>query len=943
MKTRRHAKTYIATLVASAFAAGMLITNPAMADISSATVRGQITSDGTAQAGTEVIAINQNDGRTYRAVTRADGSYVLPSVAPGEYVIQVSGAGGQKKSDVISLHVGETASLDLSLPSANSLDKVTVVGTAQRADVRTSDVGTNVSRAQIENLPQITRNFLSFADLAPGVRFNVDGGGYTKMQSGAQSSDNVNIFIDGVGQKNYVLKGGVSGQDTSRGNPFPQSAIAEYKVISQNYKAEFDQVSSAAITAVTKSGTNEFHGDVFWDFTNQAMTSKSPFQKKDEAAGIKRPDFSQNQYGVSIGGPIVLDRMHFFISYEGKDNTNPRQFSLHNTDGMTNIPSFLTALAGSESLKFKEDLLFAKLSAQISDSQRVDVTAKFRDEKDTVPEDAGIGGIGFNKNRKNNETRFDATHEYNAGPILNEARVAYELSYWKPQTLCTDRDFIEYKRSNWSDIVWGGCSPDSQNKEQTGFLIEDNLTYTGLAAHTFKTGAKMKDLTFKLDGTLPAVNHGYVFVADDGSIDLQGQPSSPFYAPWLVQRQPLTEAKYKNQQFGIYFQDDWELTSQLELNMGVRWDYETNMLNNDYVTPAHIVTDLNALDTRAGAAPGQTYAQSLAIGGININNYISNGSSRKPFKGAIQPRFGFSYDVTGDKSTVFFAGAGRAYDRTMANHALDELFHNLSSNGEIWLIKNNMKMPYTDQFSLGLRQQLGIWNGEIGATKSSGHNGFIWFSGNRAPDGSLGSSPIDPLWGGAPGHGNLLLGDFVTRTETQTVYLKADKPYSKQSGWGTTFTYTYSDAQTNATTWSSDIISWAYGKHAGTALHPTTEVERHRIVATGLADLPWGFMLSGKVTYGSGKPVQLFECSAGPCNFKEGRLPEYTQFDMGLSKDIKISRDQRFVIRVDVLNVFNVANYDGLGIYPWDSNYQQVTGVGGNAMRTYKLGLSYKW
>ena len=111
-------------------------------------------------------------------------------------------------------------------------------------EVKTSEVGGTVSTKIINTIPQTTRNFLEFADVIPGVAFSLDpGNGTTKLQGGAQSASSINVYIDGVGQKNYVLQNGITGQDSSRGNPFPQLGIAEYKVITQNYKAEYDQLS----------------------------------------------------------------------------------------------------------------------------------------------------------------------------------------------------------------------------------------------------------------------------------------------------------------------------------------------------------------------------------------------------------------------------------------------------------------------------------------------------------------------------------------------------------------------------------------------------------------------------------------------------------------------------------------------------------------------------
>src|SRR5579864_8553524 len=108
------------------------------------------------------------------------------------------------------------------------------------------------------------------------MQFTVDAGGNSSLTSGAQNASAVNVFVDGVGQKSYVKEGGVSGQFSSQGNPFPQLAIGEYKVITSNYKAEYDQISSAAVTAETKSGTNDFHGELFGTYTDDNYRDETP-------------------------------------------------------------------------------------------------------------------------------------------------------------------------------------------------------------------------------------------------------------------------------------------------------------------------------------------------------------------------------------------------------------------------------------------------------------------------------------------------------------------------------------------------------------------------------------------------------------------------------------------------------------------------------------------
>jgi len=937
-------------------AAAVLASAPAHAQLSSATIKGQITQSGApAKAATPIVASNTANGYTYRTSTAADGSYVLTGLPPGVYEIQVAG----QKSEAVTLTVGQTASLDLAVGGADpgAMDRVVIIGSAQRRDVKNSEVGTSVSRAQIESLPQVSRNFLAFADLAPGVRFDVEpGSGYGKLQGGAQNQDNVNVFIDGVGQKNYILRGGMSGLDASRGNPFPQSAVAEYKIVSQNYKAEFDQVSSTAISAITKSGTNQLHGDVFFDRTGSNLTAYDPFQKKNKADGVDRPAYAQKQYGATLGGAIVKDTLHYFIAYEGKDIEQPRQVVAQRQDLLPNagvVPGLL-AQAGASSSRFKEDLVLAKIDAQLGEDQRLEVSTRIRRESDLVPEDMRLSVPGNEKDRKNDETRFDIKHEWSRGGFLNEARVGYEKFRWNPSAK-SNTPFVKYVVSptntanNVVDVLFTGGSPDAQDRSQKGISFRDDLTYTGWTGHTVKGGAKVKKVDFDLSGTSRAVDIRREMINTVTGLTTVIQ-LDPALAPVGV--------KYSDTQYGMYLQDDWKVSDKLELNLGVRWDYETNMLNDSYATPADRAAIFGRQDPRDGAPVGQTYAQSLAKGGVNINDYISTGSNRKGFKNAWQPRVGLSYDVFGDRNTVVFAGMGRAYDRTIANHALDELQKNAQPGGEIWLIRSDHQLPYTDQFSAGLRQGFGAWNTEAGYTHSRSRNQFNWFGGNRDVNGGWGTqSPIDPLWGSVPGFGTLILGDFVSQAKSQSLYLKGDKPFSVTSGWGLAATYTLSDGETTNKEWNNDIFNWTYGRSTS-GWNPSTNVERHRLVVAGLTDrvLPFGIMLSSKITLGSGLPYRITDCSKGwdKCVSQKGDGGSFREVDLALSKDVSVGFG-KVAFRMDVLNLFNTVNYGGYDSWGGgptstpqnhlggDNSHLGVPGGVSGPMRTVKLSARYSF
>ena len=963
---------------ALASAVVLALAGTAHAQLSTATIKGQISGPAATQ-GLAVTALNQANGTSYRTTTLADGSYVFTGLAPGSYEIRVAGPGGTSKTESITLAVGETAALNLALTGTQ---QITIVGNALRKGVKSSEVGTNVSRRLIETLPQSTRNFLSSADLAPGVAFSQDNSGYTKIQSGAQNFDHVNVFIDGVGQKNNILRGGLTGQDTSRGNPFPQSAVSEYRVLTQNYKAELEQVSSAAITAITKSGTNKLQGEAYVDRTGTSWRTKSEFEKEREAAGVKLPDSSKTEFGLSLGGPIVQDQVHFFFAYDGKSIGDSRQFVPRNIDKLPAsqglVPGIIAA-QGSQVDKFTEHLLFGKVDAQLNADQRVSVSMSLRREEDRVPEDRSLSLPGNDKNRSNDETRVTARHEWNLGSWLSEARLGYEDHSWNPQS-ASGGAFFKYRvglspaqmLNNSGDVAFAGASPDAQQRGQKGVFVSEDLTYTGLKGHVLKGGVKFKAMKYDLAGTARG--------ADVVETLLSTTTGLPFYAAGLCtgtniinnglqsdqcridKAIPPVTTDYKNNQFGIYLQDDWAVTRQLEVNVGVRWDIESNMLNNDSVTPADRVTALRGLDGRSFgpivAPAGQTYAQSLAKGGVNIEDYISSGSSRKTYKGAIAPRVGASYDLFGDRATVLFSGFGRSYSRTMANHAMDEKQKNLQPGGEIWLIRNDFKMPFADQFSLGLRQALGTWNAEVTLSRIDAKNQFIWFGGNRDPNGGFATqSPIDPLWGGPNGFGTLILGDFVGQTRTDSLFVSLAKPYTRSSGWSANVAYTYSDAKTTSKEWNNDIFDWTYGRPGVRGWNPSTLVATNRLVVAGMTDtvLPWGLTLAGKLSWDDGLPRRITSCAAGwnQCISVKGDAPSFMQVDLSLGKEFNVL-GQSLTVRADVLNLFDKTNYGGFDDWGGGPGNPQNAVGGDNAnlgkpnsirgdTRTWRLMLGYKF
>ncbi len=964
-------KCLLAAMI-GALAPVMVMPTDSYAQATAATIRGRITSGTAPAAGADITATNTATGLVRRAKAGANGDYVLNGLPPGTYRIEAV-AGGQTSSQVVTARVGQTATLNVPIGAQpvtpaepTTLETITVTGTVL-AETKTSELATYVSLKQIEALPQGTRNFLAFADTVPGVQFIQDNNGNTRLRSGAQSPSNINVFIDGVGQKSYTLPNGVSGQDSSRGNPFPQSAIGEYKVITQNYKAEFDQISSAAIVAVTRSGSNEFHGDVFSDFTFTDLRASTPAENR---AGNKVKS-KEEQYGASLGGPIIADKLHFFVAYEAKEYVTPKTVSLGTAGGFytrDQVPAALLAKLGPANAPFSQDMLFGKLSWAPDDYNLLEFSTQLRREEEIE----GVGGQDTADRASikiNDVTRYDLRYQYSGERWLNDAHLNYEDSAWTPHAVISGNGYVltasdltvPGERRSTGIILFDGASPQNQDKGQKGWAVQDDLTFTGWDGHTVKMGVKYKAVE------VHAVERH--FLNPQFSYDINLSTVQPYRVEFATGVAGTTEGftTSKNKQFGIYLQDDWEVNDHLTLNYGLRWDYERSPTYEDFVTPADVAADLRTWPNLNNANVD-----------YDINDYISNGNNREPFKDAWQPRVGFSYDLFADQRHVIFGGAGRAYDRNLFDFlqievnrvsfgrfnfnffdadgqcrnfsgcipwdpaylepgALAQLAATVDLPREHWLNNNELKVPYADQFSLGIRNAFDLWgqpwNSEVALSHVQSHDGIVINLGNRRPDGNFfapGTTWGAP-WDFDPPTGRLILvGNRDLRTITNAVHLKLDKPYAHDSGWGVTFAYTYTHGKQNSILEGAFPGLFDYPDLEGFGWLPVRGVAEHRFVGTGIWDGPWGLTFSGKLTLESTKSRVNLNClSGGDFCFFESYTPDGTfgfkQFDVAVEKEWDTGTDLRLRVRADVLNVFNTRNWTG-----YDDNKGDASNLNAN-------------
>jgi hypothetical protein len=910
-----------------------------------ASIQGTIVDEAGALPGATIVAKDTQSGFVFETVAGADGSFSLSGLRPGTYEITVSMSQYKPQSKTLQVQVGQSLTANFKVtPDVLYTEQVEVVGNSRMIETRTSEIATTVTSEQVRFLPQNQRNFLNFAALAPGARVS-DSETRKQVTGGGLDATQINVFIDGVSFKNDVLDGGVVGQDSSRGSPFPQTAVQEFQVLTQNYKAEHEKASSLVISAVTKSGGNRWSGEGFLFYQNKALVSKEHFA---EQRGDPKPTYKRFQPGLAIGGPIVKDRLQVFGSYEENRQDRANRVFL----GTTPFPealNFLREAEGTFTSPFREKLFFGKLTAQPRPGQSAEVSYSLRNETDI----RGFGQQTSFESAENVRNRVDSVlgkWTVAGRQALNEATITYQRSNWNPEP-----ENISVVGQQYQGVMRVGGRDTTQDFIQTRVSLRDDYTrfvqWNG--SHTLKGGIVASFLRYEVAKFLTG-NPLFEYRRDENF-------AFPFQARYGVGNPDLST---DNRQFGFYVQDDWQIAPRVTLNAGLRWDYESDMLNNNYVTPDAV---------RAATAPF-----------VDGARYFTDGDDRPPFYRAWQPRVGIAYDLTGGGRHVLFAGYGRYYDRVIYNAGLDERFRlqygvrsfqfsldggvrngqqtivwnpsflsqagldGLIASGvapapEVFLIANDTKPPMSDQFNAGVRTSVRGILVSANYAGIRGRNFLTFLFGNRRPDGTCCVS--------IPGFSNILVSDGARKNWFDALYLTADRPYDGKWGFRVNYTLGQADAI------GGDLFSLDYRRVEDYPRHPSSSDERHRVVISGIVGLPAGFIASTFTTLASGVGYTIVDNSRGS-GFDQrqillfaGRPPDtfnYKTVDFRIEKIFRLAERQQASVAFEGFNIFNSTNfgcYNGeIPVPPaTNPNFGVPSCTLDNTSRRLQLGVRYSF
>ncbi len=664
-------------------------------------------SDGGVLPGVTVTISNLDTGQERVVVSDEQGRYTLPLLPPGRYRAVAELQGFRRAvREPITLNVNQQQRADFTLEVGAVSEEVVVTAMLPMVQTNTATVGTVVDDKVTSELPLNGRNFLQLNLLVPGALPSTKGttlatqGGAINVH-GLRESSNF-FWLDGIDNTTQAI-----GQLIV--NP-PTYSIAEFRVMSPTYSAEFGRTAGAQINVITRSGANVLRGDVYEFYRNSAMDAKNVFDPPGEI-----PLFRRNQYGVDVGGPVIRDRTFFFVGFEGLRARQGATFTGRVPlsemiggdfsrlgavvrDPMTNEPfpgnvipasridpigaalaaAYPAPNASDPSRNYvsrpintlNDDTVIARIDQQISDSNRVLARFNFQNIHELQPVNLFsrttiIPGFG----REQGATRFvtvgiSDTHTFTSN-LLGEFRLGFNR--WKLDYLQQDRD----------DDVAGriGLTGLSRKPIDFGFpLVNMGGVYENLGSATNLPQKGPFD-TYSLSSTVTYVRGGHSlkfggdyrlfqsdFIFDSiarGSYTFTGRYSGnplgdlllglPTQALRGLGRDGDTQFAFVSQAFSGFVQDDWRATDRLTMTLGLRYEY--------------VVPTIEKQDrlTNFDFARGQ-----VLIAG-------QNGATRsmyEPDKTDFAPRVGFAYDLKGDGRWAVRGGYGIFYEVVLINQTL---------------------------------------------------------------------------------------------------------------------------------------------------------------------------------------------------------------------------------------------------------------------------------
>jgi Carboxypeptidase regulatory-like domain len=625
----------------------------AQSTVGTGSITGTVTDPtGAAVSGAKVVIINTGTGQALNLAANAGGGFASGSLDPGTYRVQVSAKGFSSVNEMIGVEVGNTSTANIKLQLGQESQVIEVQASAVAVNTEQAEVQGVLNSDQIANLPVNGRNFLDLAQLEPGVQiqdgqnFDPTKAGYSSISFGGRFGRTARINVDGVDISDETV-----GTTTSN---IPASAIDEFQLGQSSLDLSQDLTSSGAVNVTTKSGTNNLHGEAFGFIRDHSFAADAP-------GGHDYP-FQREQFGGSVGGAIIKNKLFFFADGERTKQDAFAAVSLAGTP--------FASLSGGFSQPFRESNLLGKIDYNFGNGAKafyrysyfansLDATFGFGfqvyDNKDYSR--THVVGLDFTTGSYSHSIRYSFLKFQNQIKDVTSGNSALPFS-------STGLEIGDTTASLFGPNLLAPQSTPQQNNE---------VKYDGskvLHSHTIRYGISFNHVQgggfADFFGTAPRVR----FSTTSTNCGASGTEACSTFAAagpfpggtanplnWDVNRLTVGNGQGFNtlqpalgfpagglgpdNRIGLYVGDSWKIRPNLTLSYGLRYDRDTGRTDSDL--PA--IPEINA------AFPG--YGNPVKQANLNF-----------------APQLGFAWDPTKNGKTVIRGGAGLYYENVIYNNVL---------------------------------------------------------------------------------------------------------------------------------------------------------------------------------------------------------------------------------------------------------------------------------
>ena len=565
--------TWIAACLILALSSPVLL-----AQSSTGTITGTVVdSTGGVLPGATVTATQTDTGSLRTTTSNVGGAFTLPLLPVGEYVVAAELPGfAPARAAAVGVNVGGDASVRLVLEPAGVQASVTVTGEAPLIETTRSQVDSVVNERAIENLPVNGRNFIDFVLTTPGVvkdNFRV-GDIVFAGQRGTLNS----LVVDGADNNNTFFGQALGRTGTGRAPyQFSQDTVKEFQVNLNAYSAEYGRAGGAVVNVVTKSGTNELHGSGFYFYRDRKLNEIEYF---DEFNNRPKAPYHYDQFGASLGGPIIRDRLFFFGNYDGQRNTTPNTVVLNipaSTPGDADTAAGiqrLAALAESWDRKQDQDTFFGKIDWELFSNSRLSLRYN-RQDFTGVGFESGGSNIAFEHTGDSlveTDTVAGSLTSSLSQAVFNELRGQWARDH-EPGTANSSNPEATIGQSGVTVLIIGENFFSPRETTIKRFQIADTVTYL-LGNHTLRGGVDY--LRDKIFNYFPGNFFGSYTFTSIGSFN-RGTPSGTGERYVQAFAGPGTSGPITNPDqtdLSGFLQDEWRILPTFTLNVGGRYDYQ---------------------------------------------------------------------------------------------------------------------------------------------------------------------------------------------------------------------------------------------------------------------------------------------------------------------------------------------------------------------------------